>query len=136
MYFCKVSQKQSTQYNAIYHKMSDLFIKIMNGFSLIQRDRGGRSHNGMAHGRGILTPWSLTTRFRFPDKNSTNATCFTKTQRQWQPLLYYHIQYTITVLYMNSMIHHSQKERDINVLRVTRLSGGHFTLILDVTQHI
>ena len=37
---------------------------------------------------------------------------------------------------MNSMIHHTLNEHDINVPRVTRLSGGHFTLILDVTQHI
>ena len=49
------------------------------------------------------------------DQNSTNATYFTKTQCQWQSLLKYHIQYTITVLYMNSMIHHTLNERDFCV---------------------
>ena len=41
--------------------------------------------------------------------------------------LYYHIQYTIMVLWMNSMILHTDNKRDIEAPRVTRLSKKHFT---------
>ena len=37
---------------------------------------------------------------------------------------------------MDSIIHQWLNQRDNNVLRVTKLSGGHYTLILDVTAHI